>query len=72
MKVERIIRMCENFGMQVLSGLKIRAKKNDIFFKKSAVFRHFSKSFVIFYIKVKGLITKDLTFEIVATISEFN
>lgn len=51
MKVERIIRMCENFGMQVLSGLKIRAKKNDIFFKKSAVFRHFFGMFVIFNMK---------------------
>ena len=56
----------------MLSGLKISAKKTTFFLKKSAFFRHFSKSFVIFYIKVKGLITKDLTFEIVATISEFN
>jgi hypothetical protein len=56
----------------VQPALKISAKKRHVFFEKSAFFRHFSKSFVIFYIKVKGLITKDLTFEIVATISEFN
>lgn len=72
MKVERIIRICEYFGVRVLSRLKKVRKNVMVFFEKSAFFRHFSKSFVIFYIKVKGLITKDLTFEIVATISEFN
>lgn len=55
----------------MLSGLK-KVRKKLHFFEKSAFFRHFFEMFVIFYIKVKGLITKDLTFEIVATISEFN
>ena len=64
--------MYENLSFEDAIRTEKSAKKTTFFLKKSAFFRHFSKSFVIFYIKVKGLITKDLTFEIVATISEFN
>lgn len=51
MKVERIIRICENFGVRVQPALKISAKKRHVFFEKSAFFRHFPKSFVIFNMK---------------------
>lgn len=51
MKVERIIRICENFGVRVQPVLKISAKKTTFFLKKSAFFRHFFGMFVIFIIK---------------------
>ena len=51
MKVECIIRICENFGVRVLPALKISAKKRHVFFEKSAFFRHFFGMFVIFIIK---------------------
>jgi hypothetical protein len=66
------IKTHNNFGFASAIRTEKIAKKTTFFLKKSAIFRHFFEMFVIFYIKVKGLITKDLTFEIVATISEFN
>ena len=51
MKVERIIRICESFGVRVLSGLKKVRKNVMFFFEKSAFFRHFFGMFVIFNMK---------------------